>query len=72
MHSLVPIKPIIWAKADRSLCARKKGYRPLKMHSKITPADQMSTAVVCQGHFRRTSGARNPGVPARGAAWLLL
>ena len=28
--------------------------------------------VVWSGHFRSTSGARKPGVPARGACWLLL
>ena len=33
----------------------------------MTPADQISTAVVWWGHFSRTSGALNPGVPALGA-----
>lgn len=42
------------------------------MHSKITPADHMSTAVVWLGHLSKTSGALKPGVPARGAFWLLL
>ena len=33
----------------------------------ITPADHMSIAGVCSSDMNRTSGARNPGVPARSA-----
>ena len=43
----------------------KKGNRRERMVSSITPADQMSILVVCSVHLKRTSGARNPRVPAR-------
>ena len=58
MHSLEPLRLIIWAIAVRSSWARKNGYRPLRMHRRITPVDHMSTAVVWLGHLSRTSGVK--------------
>lgn len=43
----------------------KKGNRRGVVVSRITPADQMSSAVVSSVHSNRTSGARNPWVSSR-------
>ena len=57
------------ANAVISSGARKKGYDLDKMQSKMIPTAHRSTAVVCAGYLRRTSGGRKPGVPAL-AAWM--
>jgi len=49
--------------------ARKKGYDLDNMQSKMIPTAQRSTAVVCTGYLRSTSGGLKPGVPAL-AAWM--
>ena len=36
-------------------------------HIMMTPAAQMSTAVLWSSCFNKTSGGRKPGVPARAA-----
>jgi len=51
--------------ASTSSVELKKGNRRPKRVSKITPADQISIFVVWDVHLKRTSGARNPLVPAR-------
>jgi hypothetical protein len=43
------------------------GYLALSNDNRMTPVDQMSMAGVCSKDIKRTSGARNPGVPARSA-----
>lgn len=58
---------VISAKAVQSSGEWKNGWVPLRMHSIITPPAQTSIAGVCEGCFSKTSGARNPGVPALGA-----
>jgi hypothetical protein len=43
----------------------KIGMRFAKKHKSITPAAQISTAVVCIFALKMTSGAKNPRVPVR-------
>ena len=47
INSLEPQTAAISANAVKSSGALKNGYRPLNIHNKITPADQISNAVVC-------------------------
>ena len=50
----------------------KKGNRRERSVNKITPALHISMGVFCAVHLKRTSGARNPRVPARLARRLAL
>ena len=47
--------------------ALKNGYVLDNIQSMITPHAHISTAVVWCSYFNKTSGGRNPGVPARAA-----
>ena len=51
--------------ASMSSAELKNGNRCARIVSIMTPTDQMSILVVWAVHLRRTSGARNPLVPAR-------
>ena len=51
--------------ASTSSAELKNGKRWARMVNNITPADHTSILVVWAVHFKRTSGARNPLVPAR-------
>lgn len=51
--------------ASTSSVELKNGNLCARMVSSMTPTDHMSILVVCAVHLRRTSGARNPRVPAR-------
>ena len=50
--------------ASMSSVELKKGKRCERIVNRMTPADQISILVVWLVHFKRTSGARNPRVPA--------
>lgn len=51
--------------ASTSSVELKNGNLCARMVSSMTPTDHMSILLVCAVHLRRTSGARNPRVPAR-------
>jgi hypothetical protein len=50
--------------ASMSSAELKNGKRFARRVRRITPQDQMSILGVWEVHFRRTSGARKPRVPA--------
>src|SRR5204863_1331369 len=61
----VPNKLAISIMASTSSVELKNGNRRPSNVRRMTPADQMSILVVWDVHLNKTSGARNPLVPAR-------
>jgi hypothetical protein len=68
LSASVPQMQDISTMASRSSALAKKGNCFSRKEIIITPTDHMSSAVFCSCTRKRTSGARNPRVPARGAA----